>query len=67
MKYYLLSDDENGLKLAKDDGESEYEYVKGEGFVESGILLDYMWPDAPAFGQYKEISEAEAKEFIKRM
>ena len=67
MTYYLLSDDANGLKIAMDDGEKEYEYIKGEGFVESGILLAYMWPDAPMYGNYKEISEEEAKQYMKVM
>ncbi len=59
--YYMLYPGGNQIKFAKEENDTEYEYIEGEGWVESGILLDYMWPDAELFGEYREMSLEEAQ------
>ncbi len=59
-KYYILYDENDLPHYAKMDGEKEYEYIEGNGWVESDILLSYLWPTGPMFGMYQEMTPEEA-------
>ncbi len=60
MKYYVLKDREHrGTIVRSEDGKS-YKYDKGRGWVRSGIMSQYFFPDSPVYESYDEISEEEA-------
>ena len=60
MKYYKLLDPKNKGKIARAEGRNQEEYVPRKGWVPSGILLHYFWPESDTYDQFEEISEAEA-------
>ncbi len=64
IQYFLLSDEIRGLQIAMDDGQANYIYVRGEGFVEDPILLDYVWPNSPKYGMAKNLTKDEADAYI---
>lgn len=49
MTYYKLLDNENKNLIVKAIGETEYEYVKGKGWFESGIMMRYFDDESPYY------------------
>ena len=61
MKYYKLIDEVNLGQVVKDDNGRRYIYnFQNNEWVRSGIMIKYMWPDAPVCGQYITISKEDA-------
>ena len=64
MKYYKLLDNENFNTVVRACGENQEEYIHGEGWVQSGILMEYFCDESPLYGLYEEISKDEAEKLI---
>lgn len=64
MKYFRLLDKEHRGIIVRAKGESQQKYIPGRGWVESGVLLRYLWPDDELYDYYEEISEEEALKAI---
>ncbi|MPW25957.1 hypothetical protein GC105_09155 [Alkalibaculum sp. M08DMB] len=64
MKYYRLLDPKNINTIVRAQGRSQQQYIKGKGWIESGILLDYQWPDSDTYDRYEEITELEALKHV---
>lgn len=64
LKYFKLLDRENYGVVVKAQGENQQEYVPGEGWVQSGILMEYFCDESPLYGLYEEISKDEAEKLI---
>jgi len=65
--YYVLDDFANRGTIVKADGRIQYEYVKGSGWVRSGILIDYFCDESPVYDSYHTISEDETMKLIENM
>lgn len=65
MKYYKLLDPENKGIIVRAEGKNQEEYVPQKGWVRSGILLHYFWPESDTYDMFEEISESEALQAIK--
>ena len=63
-QYVELTDYDHLGEIVRREGWRCYEFEKG-GWVESTIMLGYLWPDSPEFGMYREISEEEAMRKLK--
>ncbi len=59
IQYVELTDRRHRGELVRREGRKCYEFEEGK-WVESTIMIGYLWPDSPEFGMYKEISEGEA-------
>ncbi|MCL2531579.1 MAG: hypothetical protein FWE40_05430 [Oscillospiraceae bacterium] len=55
----LLSKEHKGI-IVRCVGRKQYQYDAKNGWVPSGILLAYFWPDDPYYEMYEEITEQEA-------
>jgi len=62
--YYRLLDAAHDGVIVKTDGRLHYEYDPVKGWVRSGILLHYEWPESETYGMYEEITEAQANKAI---
>lgn len=60
MKYYRLEDPNHKGTIVRAEGNIQEEYVPKKGWVRSGLLLHYFWPESDTYDQFEEISEAEA-------
>lgn len=60
MKYYRLLDHEHKGTIVRAEGRVYEEHVPQKGWVRSGILIHYFWPDSDTYGMCEEISETEA-------
>lgn len=67
MKFFVLNSTRDKDLIVKADGRKHYEYSKSNGWVRSGIMSDYYLPYGVYYDMYKEISEEEAMNLIKRM
>jgi len=65
--YYVLDDFANRGTIVKADGRIQYEYVKGSGWVRSGILIDYFCDESLLYDSYRTIPEGEATKLIENM
>lgn len=64
MKYYVLKDFEhNGTVVRSENGKS-FKYDKERGWVRTGIMSQYFFPESPVYESYDEISEEEANKLI---
>lgn len=57
--YVELLDKKNKGAIIRRTGAKSYVY-KNNSWVRTARMTDYLWPDSPEFGMYKEISEKEA-------
>lgn len=64
MKYYVLKDREHKGTIVRSEGGKSYKYDKERGWVRSGIMSQYFFPDSPVYESYEEISEEEANKII---
>lgn len=60
MTYYRLLAPQHKGQIARAEGRSQQEYIPGRGWVDSGILVHYLWPDSDIFERFEEIGAAEA-------
>lgn len=60
MTYYRLQDPKNKGVIARAEGRNQQQCIPGRGWVDSGILIHYFWPDSDIFERYEIISEEEA-------
>ncbi len=61
MMYYKLTDELNFGEVVRTVEGKGYTYRFGaEEWVRSAIMVRYTWPDDPLYGEYTDISEAEA-------
>jgi len=63
-EYFILLDPKNNGKIVKADGRIQYQFIPGEGWVRSGILLEYQIPESPLYDLYKQITEKKALNLI---
>ncbi len=63
-EYVELLDKEHKGMIMRMDGEYQFIYKKGIGWVESGLFLRYSWPESNLYDLYKEISEKQAMKKI---
>ena len=64
MKYYVLKDREHRGTVVRSEAGKSYKYDKERGWVRSGIMSQYFFPDSPVYESYDEISEEEANKII---
>lgn len=62
--YYKLLDNAHLNMVVKADGRVQHEYIKGQGWVRSGIMLEYFCDESDTYNMYEEISEQEANKLI---
>ncbi|MFA9376241.1 MAG: hypothetical protein ACERKZ_05730 [Lachnotalea sp.] len=67
MIYYRLNDYENRGVLVKAIEGKNFRYDKVRGWVRSGIMAQYFFPDSPVYESYEEITEEEANKLIEQM
>lgn len=67
MTYYKLIDEENMNIVVRGEGESQQAYIKGRGWIESGILMEYFCDESPFYNEYEKISEGEALRLIESL
>jgi len=63
-KYFRLTDKKNKDTIVKAEGRIQHQFIPGSGWVRSGILLEYQWPESPLYGYYETIPESEALKAI---
>ena len=67
MKYYVLNDlERRGTVIRSEEGKS-YKHDKNRGWVRTGVMAQYRFPDSPLYESYNEISEEEANKLIANM
>ena len=64
MIYYRLTDPGKNGTITRAEGRSQQQYVAGKGWVESGVMIRYFWPEDELFEQYVVITEAEAMKIV---
>lgn len=65
MKYYKLLDKLNRNEVVKSESKREYGYFFGEEcWKPTTIMAEYHWGDNDVYGEYVEITEAEALDLI---
>lgn len=57
--YVELLDTKNKGMIIRRVRTKSYVY-KSNNWFRTARMTDYLWPDSPKFGMYREISEAEA-------
>lgn len=62
--YYKLLDNAHLNTVVKADGRVQHEYVTGQGWVRSGIMIEYFCDESDTYNMYEEISEQEAIKLI---
>jgi len=67
MTYYILNDLEHRGTLVYSDGRANFKYDADRGWVRSGIMSQYFFPDSPVYGSYDEITKEEAMKLIENM
>lgn len=60
MTYYRLLDQTHKGVIVRMEGREQQQFIPGRGWVDSGILIHYFWPESDTFERYKVISEDEA-------
>ena len=61
MEYFRLLDTVRNGTIVRADGPIQHEYVPGEGWVRSGVMMEYFNDESEFYDAYQEISESEAK------
>lgn len=65
MIFYLLTDPVRGGDIIRAEGRKHYAYSFGVcRWVRTTVMLAYMNPDSPLYGQYREVTEQEAQERV---
>lgn len=64
MKYYRLLDPKNKDTVVRAEGRSQQQFIKGRGWVESGIMITYFSDESDTYDMYEEISYEEAMKLI---
>ena len=65
--YYRLLDPKHENMIVKAEGSIQQRYEPQKGWIRTGIMLEYFWPDSDAYNMYAEISEEEALKEIASM
>lgn len=60
MKYFKLLDPKHENVIVRANGRIQHEFVKGKGWVRSGIMIEYFCDESDTYGMYEEIAEQEA-------
>jgi hypothetical protein len=66
MNYYRLLAPKDDGTIVRTEGRSQQQYIQGRGWIESGIMLEYFWPESDIVENYEEITEQEAIKLIKQ-
>ena len=61
-RFYKLIDLPSYGTIVRTNGASQQMFVKGEGWVDSGIMIRYFCDESDYYNLYEEISEQEALE-----
>ncbi len=65
MTFYLLTDPIRGGDIIRAEGRKHYAYSFGVcRWVRTTVMLSYMNPESPLYGQYREVPEQEAQERV---
>jgi hypothetical protein len=64
MKFYVLDDIVNRGIVIRSEGRKSFKYDKERGWVRTGIMAQYRFPESPVYDSYHEISEKEANEIV---
>lgn len=64
MKYFKLLDPAHENTIVRAEGRSQQEYVVGQGWIESGILMEYFCDESPLYNMYEEITEEKMMRLI---
>lgn len=65
MMFYLLTDPIRNGDIIRAEGRKHYAYSFGVcRWVRTTVMLSYMNPNSPLYGQYCEVSEKEAQERV---
>jgi len=67
VTYYKLNDYDNRGTVVKSEEGKSFKYDKSRGWVRTGLMSQYMFPESPVYGSYDEVSEAEANNLIAAM
>jgi hypothetical protein len=67
MKYYVLKDLERRGTVVRSESGKSFKYDKERGWVRSGLMSQYFFPESPIYESYDEISEDEANKLIANM
>lgn len=67
MKYYRLTSNTDKGTIVRTEGKIQHQYIKGKGWVRSGIMLEYFWPDSDLYEMYETITEKGAMRSIKEI
>lgn len=64
MKYFKLLDPAHENTIVRAEGRNQQEYVINQGWVESGILMEYFCDESPLYNMYEEVTEEKAMRII---
>jgi len=59
--YYRLLDPKRKGTIVKTDGNEQYLFDPKTGWIKTGVMLEYFWPDSDIYDRYEEISEQTAR------
>ena len=66
MSYYVLNDYEHRGTLIRSEGRKSFKYDKERGWVRTGIMAQFRFPDSPVYDSYYEITEEEANKIMEQ-
>jgi hypothetical protein len=62
--YYRLLDPEHENMIVKTEDKVQHRYEPNKGWIRTGIMLDYLWPESDTYDRYEEITEENAMQMI---
>ena len=66
MNYYILDDYEHRGTLIRSEGRKSFRYDKEKGWVRTGIMAQFRFPDSPVYDSYYEVTAEEADKIIQQ-
>jgi len=66
MTYYKLLAPKHKGTVVRADGETQQKYVAGNGWIETGVMMQYFSDESDFYDNYIEITESEAMEIVNR-
>jgi transcriptional regulator of nitric oxide reductase len=63
-RYYLLEDPERNGMVVYTEGRYSFKYTQERGWVRTGMMIDYLFPESDIYDRYREITEEEVNRLI---
>ena len=65
ITYYRLLDPQHKGMIVRDRDGDQHRFDPVKGWIHTGILLQYEWPESDFYGRYEEIPEEQALQLTK--